>query len=156
MSDSAKLPPERFIEIVRDTPLVSIDLIVRPPDGSVLVGYRTNEPARGSWFVPGGSIRKDEPLDAAFRRIAAEELGRPYERSASRFVGVYEHLYPANFREEPGFGTHYVVLAHELRMPHRPEALPQDQHARYRWLDPAALLQDPEVHDNVKAYFRRA
>ena len=31
------------------------------------MGQRTNEPARGSWFVPGGRILKDEPLDEAMQ-----------------------------------------------------------------------------------------
>lgn len=36
-----------FLTIVANAPLVSIDLVVRNPEGKVLVGRRTNEPALG-------------------------------------------------------------------------------------------------------------
>lgn len=43
-------------EIVRLTPLVSIDLIVRGGDSRILPGLRDNAPARGYWVVPGSWI----------------------------------------------------------------------------------------------------
>ena len=45
--------PAEFANIVRLTPLVAIDLIVRSPEGKVLVGRRTNEPAKNSFFCSG-------------------------------------------------------------------------------------------------------
>ena len=76
------LPRADWLQVVRHAPLVSIDLILRDAQGRVLLGLRENEPARGLWFVPGGVIRKDETLDAAFSRIARNELGVPW--SAAR------------------------------------------------------------------------
>jgi colanic acid biosynthesis protein WcaH len=55
------LNKDEFAQVVRNTPLVSIDLIIRDPDQYVLVGFRTNEPAKGKWFVPGGVVRKCRP-----------------------------------------------------------------------------------------------
>jgi colanic acid biosynthesis protein WcaH len=40
----------------------------------LLLGLRNNRPAQGSWFVPGGAIRKGEPRAAALQRVAAREL----------------------------------------------------------------------------------
>jgi hypothetical protein len=37
-------------------PLVSFDLIIRDPDGRALLRLRTNDPAKGFYFVPGGRI----------------------------------------------------------------------------------------------------
>src|SRR3954466_13792753 len=54
------LSDAQFADVVRLAPLVSIDLVIRDPDGDVLVGLRTNAPAKGFWFVPGGRIRKNE------------------------------------------------------------------------------------------------
>lgn len=62
------LAQHEFLEIVRLTPLVSIDLIVLDQAGDVLLGRRVNRPAQGMWFVPGGRIRKDETLADAFKR----------------------------------------------------------------------------------------
>jgi len=60
----------------------------------------------------------------------------------------------ANRFERPGFGTHYIVLAHELSLILKTTELPQDQHAEYFWLTPAEILASAEVHENTKVYFR--
>ena len=150
------IAPEDFVNVIRLTPLVAIDLIVRSPEGRVLVGRRTNEPAKGAFFVPGSRISKNETLAAAFKRITQEELGTQVPIEQAQFVGVYEHLYPTNRFELAGFGTHYIVLAHELQLAIEASTLPTDQHGEYAWLLPAELLRSAEVHDNTKAYFRTA
>jgi colanic acid biosynthesis protein WcaH len=152
-SGTPPLPREQFLEVVARAPLVSIDLVVRDGAGRVLLGLRRNAPARGWWFVPGGAIRKNETLDIAFGRICRNELGRELRRNDSRLLGVYEHFYPENADDRPGFGTHYVVLGHELSLGEAPSP-PPDQHSVYRWLEPAELLNTADVHENTKAYFR--
>lgn len=148
-----KLTPERFAEAVRLSPLVSIDLIVRNPAGSVLLGLRTNAPAKDTWFVPGGRICKDERIAEAFNRITGDELGVVVDLAQARFKGAYEHLYDENFAGLPGFGTHYIVLAHELVLDCAIDELPPDQHSRYRWFSITDLLTAADVHPNTKAYF---
>jgi colanic acid biosynthesis protein WcaH len=148
------LEKEDFVQIVKHAPLVSIDLVVRDVDGKILLGLRTNEPAKNFWFVPGGRIRKDEPLDKAFYRISGEELGLPLKIGDSRLLGVFEHFYSTNFAEEPGFGTHYVVLAYELNPQVDPDKLPKQQHGQYEWFHPKVLLEMPDVHRHTKAYFK--
>jgi colanic acid biosynthesis protein WcaH len=149
-----RLTPERFAEVVKYSPLVSIDLIVRNPAGLVLLGFRTNEPAKDYWFVPGGRICKDERMGEAFARITGEELGVVSDLDQARVKGVYEHLYDKNFAEQPGFGTHYVVLAHEIELDLKIEDLPPDQHSQYRWFTISELLAATDVHTNAKAYFK--
>ncbi len=148
------LEPEDFDSIVRLTPLVAIDLLVRSPDKRILVGRRKSEPAKGSLFVPGGRITKNETLAAAFRRVSLAELGIEKRIEEARFLGVYEHLYATNHHERPGFGTHYVVLAYELVSPIQDLPLPKDQHEEFAWLTEAELLHSPQVHANTKAYFK--
>ena len=109
----ARLEPGDFETVVRLTPLVAIDMIVRSSEGRVLVGHRTNEPAKGCFFVPGGRITKNETLAAAFRRISLAELGVEKQIEEARFLGVFEHLYSTNHFDRDGFGTHYVTLAYE-------------------------------------------
>ncbi len=147
------LSPEEFLWIVARTPLVAIDLIVRDDTGRVLLGMRRNPPAQGTWYVPGGRILKDEPLDEAFRRITRAELGVEVERSRAVFRGVYEHFHPDNFAGQPGITTHYVVLAYELPPGMVPERLPSEQHTAYRWWTVPELLAHPQVHPYTKAYF---
>lgn len=112
---------------------MSIDLIIRDGDSRVLLGLRSNAPACGYWFVPGGRIFKDEPVEQAFRRISRDEVGATLAFDEARFLGVYAHLYQENFAGHPGFGTHYVVLVYELLL-HRPlRNLPTAQHNDCLW-----------------------
>ena len=81
---------------------------------------RTNEPAKGKWFVPGGAVRKYERLADAFARIVKAEIGLEASIGDAKFIGIYEHPYDTNVFGEEGFGTHYIVLAHTLDLDRRP------------------------------------
>ncbi len=148
------LSAEDYRFIVSHANLISIDLIIEDGDGRVLVGLRTNEPARGSWFVPGGVIRKGETRPQAFARIIARETGLDVPFEAAAFMGVYEHHYASNTFEDPGFGTDYYVLGYRLSLPQGAEISGDDQHSRFQWLTPSELLAAPDVHENTKAYYR--
>ncbi len=145
---------EDFANVVRLTPLVSIDIIVRAPDRRVLLGRRTSEPAKGVYFVPGGRITKNETRAAAFRRLTKVELGVEKDLSAARFLGVFDHLYPTNRVERAGFGTHYVVLGYEIDLDLESTALPMEQHGQYVWRHENEILAATDVHPNTQAYFR--
>ncbi len=147
-----RLAPELYAQIVRLTPLTSIDLIVRNRRGQMLLGLRRNRPAQGSWFVPGSRFGKNETIAAAFTRITADELGREMSVSEARFLGVFEHFYDDNFSTDPSFGTHYVVLAYALDVDPESLAPPDDQHRDYLWLDDRQMLSRDDVHPNTRAY----
>ena len=89
---SAWMPPEDFIRLVELGPLVSIDLLVVNARGELLVGQRTNRPAQGYWFVPGGRIAKGETLEAAFAAISLRELGQAMVLADATLAGAYTHL----------------------------------------------------------------
>jgi len=146
------LSQEDFATVVRSTPLISIDLIVENSRGEFLLGKRTNRPAQGYWFVPGGRVQKDEPLAAAFERLTLAELGLRLPMSAGEFYGVWQHFYDDNFSGSD-FSTHYIVLGFRLKLNQADLALPDAQHEAYRWLTPEALIADENVHDNSRAYF---
>jgi colanic acid biosynthesis protein WcaH len=154
------LSQQVFDTIRRHTPLVSIDLLIEDAAGRVLLGWRINEPAKDSWFVPGGRILKDERLADAFTRVIRAELGDPLALGISdhladaTFVGVYEHLYPATATLP--FSVHYIVLAHRVKAT-RPGGtiLPASQHGRWRWATVAEIANDPQVHANTRAYYDR-
>jgi colanic acid biosynthesis protein WcaH len=144
-----------FAQVVRSTPLISVDLILRDPDKKVLVGLRTNEPAKGFYFVPGGIILKNETIAAAFARILHSELGCQVSFEKARFVGIFEHFYSANRFANPEFGTHYVALAYEVLLTCRPEIVLDTQHCAIRWIDEHELHEAIDVHPYTKAYFQK-
>lgn len=154
MSD--RLDPESFARVVEDAPLVSIDLVIRDSSERILIGLRGNEPARGWWFVPGGRIRKNESVADAFVRISMAELGLTRSLNDARFLGYFENFYATNPSGTKGSGTHYVVLAFEIRVEETNLTLPDEQHGQWRWQDFRALLEDERVHHYTKDLAREA
>ncbi len=145
------LSGDLFRSVVAATPLVAIDLVVENPQGEILLGLRNNRPAQGYWFVPGGRIRKNESLDAAFRRLTRDELGVEALRSTATLLGVYEHLYQDSvFGDTPD--THYVVIAYHLHLDLEVGRLPSAQHHDYRWWPRSEMALSDQVHANSKAY----
>jgi colanic acid biosynthesis protein WcaH len=149
------LPINVFKTVIKATPLISIDLIVRNDKQNILVGKRTNRPAQGFWFVPGGRVLKDESLEAAFKRLLVAELGKTCSTKnvVSKFKGVYQHFYDDNAIDS-NFTTHYVVLAYEIKTGRSLGRLPKEQHGSYKWLSEVELLKDKNVHNHTKWYFQ--
>ena len=145
------LNQKTFSDIIQNTPLISIDLIVMNPANQILLGKRVNEPAKDFWFVPGGRIYKDESLEQAYKRVVDNELGLKINLPQAKFYGLYEHFYDNNlFNDE--FSTHYVVLAHKLMID--AEVKVNNQHEAYRWFEVDELLTNSETHPYTKAYFQ--
>ena len=148
------LTEDEFAQVVRLAPLVSIDLIIRDANRNILVALRTNEPAKGVYFVPGGCIRKRETIENAFSRILKNETGCHASFADARFLGVFQHFYPASRFGLYGNGTHYIVLAYEILFDRRPSIILDSQHATYRWMNENELTAATDVHENTKAYVR--
>ena len=49
-----EITDDQLLEVIKNAPLVSIDIIVKNKDGKILLGFRNNEPAKNTWFIPGG------------------------------------------------------------------------------------------------------
>jgi len=141
-----------FSSIIQNTPLISIDLIVKNKQGQILLGKRLNKPAQNFWFVPGGRVFKDEILSDAFTRTVKEELGINLKKDDARFYGVYEHFYDDNVFNND-FSTHYIVLAHEIQINDITKT--NNQHSQYKWFDKDKLLNDNNVHKYTKDYFKK-
>ena len=149
-----RLDTELFKSVVANTPLISVDLIVRNPQGQMLLGQRVNRPAQGYWFVPGGRVRKNERLADAFTRLVHEELGlTSYSMQDAQFLGPFEHFYTDNFSGDD-FSTHYVVLGYQLDIDAVPAQLPHEQHHSYCWFSVDELLSSADVHLHTKQYFQ--
>ena len=143
-----------FLSVVRNAPLVSIDLVIKNHRGEILLGLRRNQPARGFWFVPGGRIHKGQSIETAFTAIANREIGISADISGAVFLGVYEHFYDTNFFENDGFGTHFVTLGYQIMLDDiDPQRLPYDQHDLWKWFALSDLKINPDVHSNTKRYF---
>ncbi|TKX74509.1 NUDIX domain-containing protein [Halorubrum sp. GN11_10-6_MGM] len=124
---SESIPEDEWETIVRNVPIVSVDLVVECPDGIVL-GKRSNEPAKGEWFVPGGRVQKGEKLEEATHWIANEELGLDIE--IRRSLGAFEHFYSTS---DVGNEKHYVA------------------HGFYTWSDHTDIHNDLQ-HEDIEIF----
>ena len=93
--DAGTRPPlseREFHEIYARVPRLTVEVVVRGPDGILLTERRTG-PCAGLWHIPGGTVRFGEPLVAAVRRVAADELG--VVPRVGPFLGYLE--YPSHY-----------------------------------------------------------
>ncbi|EFC82768.1 NUDIX hydrolase [Parafrankia sp. EUN1f] len=76
MSAPASFPLSRreFEETYRRVPRLCVEVVIRQPDGVLLV-QREIDPCRGQWHLPGGTVFFGESLPAAVVRVARRELG---------------------------------------------------------------------------------
>ena len=147
--DAKPIPDDEWAVIVRNMPIVSVDLVVEQ-DGGVVLGKRTNRPAKGEWFVPGGTVLKHERLADAVHRVAREELGTTVR--IERQLGVYEHFYDIADIPDVG-GKHYVPVAYVVR-PEDDDFRPDDQHAEIRTFQPP--FDGLDLHPYIREYLRDA
>jgi len=127
------LKMEEFTSLIETAPLVSIDLIIRGEDG-YLLGMRSNQPAKGNWFVPAGRIFKNETISHAIKRISTKEVGVEVNIKDLGFYGIFEHFYDNSFVSSK-VSTHYVVLACGLLLEIDKKMLPLDEHDKYRYFN---------------------
>ena len=145
--DDDWIPADDWRTIVASVPIVSVDLVIRR-DGGVVLGRRTNEPAKGHWFIPGGRVLKGESRRESVHRVAAEELGIEVEIVES--LGAFEHLYDTS--DVPGVDSkHYLANGYVVDVVDgKPE--PDDQHDTFR-----VFRSPPEpCHEYVRAYVEAA
>ncbi|MFT2090326.1 GDP-mannose mannosyl hydrolase [Paraglaciecola sp. 2405UD69-4] len=146
------LSQKTFSTVIENAPLVSLDLVVENEAEQVLLGQRLNKPAKGSWFVPGGRVLKNESLSSAFKRLTFVELGEAFDIQNADLLGAYDHFYSDNVFGS-NFSTHYVAIGYKFRVNKILTKLPQGvQHGGYRWCDIDSLLQDESVHSYTKNY----
>ena len=140
---------DEYFQAVSLTQLVSIDILVIY-EGKLLVGERINEPAKGSFFVPGGKVYKNEYLKEALERISEHEIGLRLTSNQVTLNGIYDHLYENNFRDD-SCGTHYVCIAclfelDDIEQIDVVETAMLSQHHCVEWLD-CLLYTSPSPRD---------
>ena len=146
MSDNKRpIPESEYRTIAEYVPIVSVDLLVFHSGGLLLL-RRENEPAKGEWFVPGGTVLKRETLRQAVHRVANEELG--VDVLIDDELGVYEHFYDAT--ETAGVSTKQYLATAFLVTPVSDQFTTDDQHSEITVMSKPF----PDLHNYVERYIR--
>ncbi len=117
------LPKAEFDAIFAKVPRLTVEVLIASPQRGVLLALRDVEPCKGTWNLPGGTVRFGEPLVDAVKRVAAAELGvevsvgamrgyieypSHYENGLDSPVGIVFDAQPVN--EALTSGTWFTVL----------------------------------------------
>lgn len=150
------LDQESYYNVIEKTQLVSTDIYFVLKD-RLLVGKRKNPPAKNWLFTPGCRAFKNETLESTCIRVASEELGISIKFSECKQIGVFDHIYPDNFRDSK-FGTHYVNIAYVYQMNsiEKTNIRLDTQHSFFRWIPLDEVLNHKGIHPNVKDSFKAA
>ncbi|MBI4642721.1 MAG: NUDIX hydrolase [Deltaproteobacteria bacterium] len=87
-----------------EQPLVGVGAVIFRGE-EVLLVLRGQEPALGSWSLPGGLVELGEPLEDALRRELAEETG-----ITVKVLGITAVLDRIYRDPEGGIPYHYVLV----------------------------------------------
>lgn len=155
-----KLEIQDFIQIIKNTPLIAIDLILENENKEILVGYRKNNPAKNYWFVPGGRIFKNESFEKALIRILKEETGIKHFEANYTIYNVFDHMYDTCFlHDNPSYtSTHYVVISVKMTVLKDSFCLEhgKDQHSIMNWMSISDILARKDVHPYTQQYFKKS
>lgn len=147
-----KTPKDTYLNVIKNTQLVSVDLIVKY-DNKILVGKRKNNPAKGYYFVPGSRVYKNETINQAVERVSWEELGCKFTISQFTFKGIHEHIYENNF-DNDDFNTHYVAFSYEINLEYKPNNINfYEQHSESQWITKDEIINRGDVHIYTKTHF---
>jgi colanic acid biosynthesis protein WcaH len=136
---------DEYSTIAANVPVVSVDLLVHH-NGGLLLGKRTNKPAKGEYFVPGGTVLKGEGRREAVHRVATAELG--CDVLIDDELGVYDHRYDSAASDGVD-SKHYLATAY-IVTPTAETFMEDDQHEEFRTF----TAPFPSLHRYVARYVR--
>lgn len=100
-----------YQQIVQVMPISCVDLVVANDYGQTFLAKRTNEPAKGKWWFPGGRVHYLETrLDAAIRKLR-EECGLESDQLVE--LGTFDVIVEAS---ENGSNSHAITTLYSARV----------------------------------------
>ncbi|MHA1834812.1 MAG: NUDIX domain-containing protein [Candidatus Baldrarchaeia archaeon] len=73
--------------MLKKTPTLTVDAIIKTNDDKVVLVKRKNPPYKGWWALPGGIVEYGETVEEAVKREVKEETGLEVE--IEKLVNVY-------------------------------------------------------------------
>ena len=127
---------ELYHKIREVLPTVCVDLLVTNEQKEYLLAKRTEKPAQGSWWFPGGRIRKGETWQECAKRKGREEMG--IDMPIGNLISVENY-----FADDADW--HTVNLVVQAYFSHRLIELDKT-HEEFRWVSTI----EPDLHRCVK------
>jgi colanic acid biosynthesis protein WcaH len=135
------IPQPLYNQIIANVPIACVDVAIIAR-GCVLLVKRTDPPARGQWWLPGGRVLKGEMMREAALRKAREEAG--IECNAGPIIYTAETIFP----DGPGDIPIHSINSCFFMYPVKPEFTPKidTHHTEFTWVNTI----DSNLHEYVK------
>lgn len=141
-----------YREIQRVIPIPCVDLIIVNSQGEVLLAKRTNEPAQGEWWFPGGRVHYLETRFDAAKRKLKEECG--FEAGQLDELGTFDVVVE---RLDNGSKSHAITTAFVVRVFSETTITLDDQNSDAEWCMPGDWLNmwlNPFVRQVLEIFTR--
>jgi len=137
-----------YQKVVETLPILCIDIcLVDLSTNRYLVMARTNRPAQGAFWFPGGRMFKGESFFEVAQRKCLEEIGVTVK--IEKLIGIYNAIYPDSQWNTP---THTPIVAVLATCNQAAFISLDEQHVDYRW----ASLFEPDPIDYIDVVRKKA
>jgi colanic acid biosynthesis protein WcaH len=137
---------EFYTEIKRTFPLNAVEFVILNKEKKVLLVRRTNEPAKGQWWLPGGRVRFAESRLNAAKRLLQEECGISTELISLK--GMFDYMVK---NELENYYQHTITTVYWVQVD--VDSIKTDsQSSEYSWEYPENWITLVE-HDFLKHLF---
>lgn len=142
---SNDVTPEMYRVLMEHAPICTIDILFFNPEKThTLLGKRTNEPYKGTFYAFGGRLRKHESFEEAATRVAKQETGIELLPDDITFGGVLNEMNDGSVFT--GIDYHAVDLYFACTVPLGTKIKLDSQHSEYRWFE----VNDRNLYPNIK------
>ena len=126
--NAINIPSSFYRKIVAVMPIPCVDAVI-VSGGKFLLGKRSNKPAQGKWWLPGGRVRKGETLVKAIHRKVREETGFNTMRIV-RMLGTDQTMFS---KSAFGSSAHTINTVFLVTVPSRMLKRHDFQHQKFSW-----------------------
>ena len=145
-----QIPDEVYQTVLRSMPIPCVDLIVFNSAREILLVRRTNEPARGQWWFPGGRVHFEESREVAVMRVLMQECGLRAGRVEE--LSTLDVILPL---ESAGRVSHAIATFYLVTVDSPCKITLDDQASDFAWKKPALWEKEP-LNAFVRDALRRA
>ncbi|OGG61119.1 hypothetical protein A3C87_03135 [Candidatus Kaiserbacteria bacterium RIFCSPHIGHO2_02_FULL_49_34] len=147
-----KLTTEEYISYMDKTPVACIDIVLFNENRTqVLLFKRTNEPAQGIYFTPGGCIQKGETFAEAAIRKMKEELNISLRHEELTNPHIIEELWPNSAFPNISYHAITIFFGYTLTKAEADAITLDLQHSARQWFS----VDDPSIHPYIQERIHR-
>lgn len=152
--DEVRLSKEDYAKMTRKAPIPCVECVPVQKDGKVLLGYRTDEPAKDTFYTIGGGIIAGESFEEAAARVGSRELDLDIDPQRFRRAGSEISQVWANNPTGAKGGIHGItwVMYFDITEDEANDIVMDESHSRLKWVDPERYIHSSECHPVLRKY----